>query len=97
MAEISEEAGIFFKTTYEVAGEEAEAALKLPQLPLLLDAFEEKVLAVSEIGDDFGKTAFKEIQTETGYKGKDLVYAASDGADWGSSWAGYGIDTESFG
>ncbi len=72
MSQIREEAGIFFKTTYELSGVEAEAAMMAPQTPALLDAFEKRVMAVDVITDDFGKTAFKEIQTETSYKGKDL-------------------------
>lgn len=72
MSQIQHEAGIFFKTTYELNDEEAIAAMKAPQTEILLDAFEKKVQAVDVINDDFGKTTFKEIQAETGYKGKDL-------------------------
>jgi nondiscriminating glutamyl-tRNA synthetase len=52
--------------------EEAAEIMKVPQLSVLLDAFEKRVLAVDLIGDDFGKLVFKEIQLETGFKGKDL-------------------------
>jgi len=72
MAEIRDEAAVFFRTSYEIKGEEAEAALKAPHLPQLLELLERKVGAVDAIADDFGKTALKEIQTETGFKGKDL-------------------------
>lgn len=72
MAQIKEEAGIFFKTAYELKGEEAMAAMQAPQVGILLDAFEKRVRAIDVINGDFGKIAFKEIQTETGYKGKDL-------------------------
>jgi nondiscriminating glutamyl-tRNA synthetase len=72
MAQIREEAALFFKTTYELVDEEAAEIMKVPQLSVLLDAFEKRVLAVDLIGDDFGKLVFKEIQLETGFKGKDL-------------------------
>ncbi len=72
MSEIRDEAGIFFKTTYEVVGEESKAALGVAHLPQLLDVLERKVRAADSIGDDFGKATLKEIQSETGFKGKDL-------------------------
>ncbi len=72
MSQIKQEAGIFFKATYELNDEEAIAAMRAPQTGILLDAFEKRARAVDVINDDFGKTTFKEIQAETGFKGKDL-------------------------
>lgn len=72
MEDIKGEAAIFFQTEYALGGEEAKDIIKTEHLPLLLDHFESKVQEADVIGDDFGKTAFKAIQKETGYKGKDL-------------------------
>ena len=72
MEEVKVEAGIFFKTSYELKDEEAVTAMQMPQTGILLDAFEKRVLAVDTISEDFGKLTFKEIQAETGFKGKDL-------------------------
>jgi nondiscriminating glutamyl-tRNA synthetase len=46
--------------------------MQMPQTGMLLDAFEKRVLAVDALSEDFGKLTFKEIQAETGFKGKDL-------------------------
>ena len=72
MSEITKEAGVFFNTTYQLSNDEAIEFMKKEQLPLLLDLFEKKLSEVESIDEEFGKRVFKEIQTETGFKGKDL-------------------------
>jgi nondiscriminating glutamyl-tRNA synthetase len=72
MSQISDEAGTFFNTNYKLASEEAVETMKKDQLPLLLDLFEEKLSQIEFIDEEFGKRVFKEIQTETGFKGKEL-------------------------
>jgi nondiscriminating glutamyl-tRNA synthetase len=72
MSEITKEAATFFKTNYELASEEAREVMKSAHLPILLDSFEQKLSQVENIDEEFGKRVFKEIQTETGFKGKEL-------------------------
>ncbi len=72
MEEIKTEAGIFFKSEYQMVDENAKEIMKVTHMPQLLDIFEAKVKAAQTIDNDFGKNTFKEIQAETGYKGKDL-------------------------
>ncbi|MEI8216958.1 MAG: glutamate--tRNA ligase [Eubacteriales bacterium] len=72
MSEITKEAGVFFNTNYQLSNDEAVEFMKKEQLPLLLDLFEKKLSEIDSIDEEFGKRAFKEIQTETGFKGKEL-------------------------
>lgn len=72
IAEIKDEAAIFFKDSFELKDDQAKEVLNVEHIQLLLDVFEKKVLAAEQIDNEFGKMTFKEIQKETGYKGKDL-------------------------
>ena len=72
MSQIADEAAVFFKTSYEITNEEAAEVMKKEHLPLLLDVFERKLNEVEKIDEEFAKGIFKEIQNETGFKGKDL-------------------------
>lgn len=72
LKEISKEADIFFNDIIKPENEEAEEVLKLAHIHELMNIFGEKVKNADAIGQDFGKIVFKEIQKETGYKGKDL-------------------------
>lgn len=72
VGEITNKVDIFFQTEITPENSEAEEILKLVHLPQLLDAFAQKVNQVDIIDEAFGKKVFKEIQKETGYKGKNL-------------------------
>ncbi|QEK11143.1 glutamate--tRNA ligase [Crassaminicella thermophila] len=72
VGEITEKVDIFFKTEIKPADEQAEEILKLDHLPHLLEVFAKKVEEAEQIDEEFGKKAFKSIQKETGYKGKNL-------------------------
>ncbi|WP_129599428.1 glutamate--tRNA ligase [Anaerophilus nitritogenes] len=70
--EIVQKVDIFFKTEIHPRDEEAKEILKLEHLPHLLEVFKEKVEKAESVDEVFGKAVFKEIQKETGYKGKNL-------------------------
>ncbi|NLK73024.1 MAG: glutamate--tRNA ligase [Clostridiales bacterium] len=72
LSQVKEEAAIFFNDDVKPVNEEAEETLKLAHIHELLNIFEEKIKEVDTIDAEFGKITFKEIQKETGYKGKDL-------------------------
>lgn len=72
LSQVKEEAAIFFNDDVKPVNEEAEETLKLAHIHELLNIFEEKIKEVDTIEAEFGKITFKEIQKETGYKGKDL-------------------------
>ncbi|MFZ5966818.1 MAG: glutamate--tRNA ligase [Bacillota bacterium] len=72
VGEIVDMVDIFFKTEIQPEDEEAEAILKLEHLPQLMDVFTEKVKGADIIDEEFGGKVFKEIQKETGIKGKNL-------------------------
>ncbi len=72
LEEIKNEAAIFFSDSIEPENEEAEEVLKLTHIQDLLNIFEEKVKNAGTIDQDFGKMVFKQIQKETGLKGKNL-------------------------
>lgn len=72
VSEVKEKAAIFFQEQITPEDAEAEAVLKLEHLPLLLEGFSQKVADAETIDEEFAKKALKEIQKETGYKGKNL-------------------------
>ena len=72
MAQIVDQVDIFFKTEIQPEDEQAEEILKLEHLPHLLEVLAQKVEDAEVIDEVFGKKVFKEIQKETGYKGKNL-------------------------
>lgn len=72
VGEVEQKADIFFKISIEPEDQEAEEILQLEHMPHLLDSFTQKINNAEIIDEDFGKQVFKEIQKETGYKGKNL-------------------------
>ncbi len=70
LSEIPEHAKIFFGDSV-VIEEEAKEVLEPESAKTVIKAFCDKV-KTNEITEEFGKTVFKEIQTETGIKGKEL-------------------------
>src|SRR5574344_263716 len=57
--------------TFEL-NDEDKAMLNLESSKIVLDKFKEKILKSTDITQDFVKSMFKEIQMETGIKGKNL-------------------------
>ncbi len=72
LAQIVDHIGIFFGDEAKPENDEAAEVIAGEQVPELLKAFKAKLEAISELNDDFVKGVFKEIQTETGIKGKNL-------------------------
>lgn len=72
VGEVSEKVRIFFDDDAKPKDAEAEEVMKMEHVPELLKAFKQKVVNVQLINDEFAKGVFKEIQNETGIKGKNL-------------------------
>ncbi|MGE5474000.1 MAG: glutamate--tRNA ligase [Ignavibacteriales bacterium] len=72
VGEIPEKAAIFFDDNVEPKDIEAEEVMKMEHVPELVKAFKNKVSSVQTIDDEFAKGVFKEIQNQTGIKGKNL-------------------------
>ncbi|HAN10392.1 MAG TPA: glutamate--tRNA ligase [Clostridiales bacterium] len=72
LAQIPEHIGIFFGDTVTVENDEAKEVLIGEHVPTVLKAFKAKVENIDEVNEDFTKGVFKEIQNETGIKGKNL-------------------------
>ncbi len=72
VAEITQNAGIFFNDEVQPENDEAAGILKGEQVPQLLEIFTQKINEADKIDDEFGRTVFKVIQKETGIKGKNL-------------------------
>ncbi|WP_010170051.1 glutamate--tRNA ligase [Bacillus coahuilensis] len=70
-AEIVELSEMFFKNDIEY-NEEAKAVLAEEQVPEVMRVFKEKVEALTELDPAAIKAAIKEVQKETGHKGKKL-------------------------
>ena len=72
IAEIKDNAAIFFRTEIELKDDESKELIKLDHVPQLMDVFKTKIEETEIIDEDFGKRVFKEIQKETGIKGPNL-------------------------
>lgn len=72
LSEIPEKAKLFFEEQIVLEGDEAKEILQMDHIPKLLDVFKEKIEQAEDIDEDFTKKVFKEIQKETGIKGKNL-------------------------
>ncbi len=72
LAEIKDEATIFFSDEIEIKDEAAKDILKLEHIEDLMHIFETKIKEASSIDENFGKAMFKQIQKESGYKGQNL-------------------------
>lgn len=70
-SDIVELASLFFKEEVEFEGE-AESVLKEEQVPTVLKAFAEKVEASADFTASHMQALIKEVQKETGFKGKQL-------------------------
>ncbi|MDQ0255982.1 nondiscriminating glutamyl-tRNA synthetase [Evansella vedderi] len=70
-AEIVELTELFFKDDIDY-NEEAQEVLNGEQVPEVLKAFKEKIEALGDYSSEFIKKSIKEVQKETGHKGKLL-------------------------
>ncbi|KXG74810.1 glutamate--tRNA ligase [Thermotalea metallivorans] len=72
VGEIVDKGEIFFTAEIKPESQEAEEILKLEHLPQLLEVFARKIQGVETVDEDTVQNIFKEIQKETGIKGKNL-------------------------
>ncbi len=72
LAQITDHVGIFFTDTVEFENEEARQVMELDHVKVVLESFKEKIMAAQDIDLAFAKSVFKEVQKETGIKGKNL-------------------------
>jgi len=85
VAQIVELTDLFFQEDVEYS-EAAKEVLKGEQVPVVLRSFRQRLMEAGEIHPDLLKGLFKEVQKETGYKGKALfmpIRAAITGVDHG--------------
>lgn len=71
VAQITELTDLFFQEEYEIT-EEAKAVLMEEHVPQVLNAFLSKISPLETLEAEELKTIFKQVQKETGYKGKQL-------------------------
>lgn len=72
LAQITDHVGIFFGDTVEFEDDKARAVMEPEHVKVVLESFKEKVMATDVIDLAFAKAVFKEVQKETGFKGKNL-------------------------
>lgn len=72
LAQITDHVGIFFGDTAELEDDQAKEVMALEHVTAVLESFKEKVVAADEIDLAFAKSVFKEVQKDTGIKGKNL-------------------------
>lgn len=72
VGEIVDKGEIFFAAEIKPESQEAEEILKLEHLPRLLEVFTQKIQGVETVYEETVQNIFKEIQKETGIKGKNL-------------------------
>ena len=72
VGEIAGKVDIFFDDNVRPKDSEAEDMMKLDHVPDLLKVFRQKVEDAALIDEDYARSVFKEIQKETGIKGKNL-------------------------
>ncbi|WPX08473.1 glutamate--tRNA ligase [Anaerocellum danielii] len=72
LAQIKDKVGIFFDNEVKIEDDEAKEVLKWEHVKHLIDVFENKIKEAGDLTVDTIKALFKEIQKETGYKGKNL-------------------------
>ena len=72
VGEISEKVAIFFDDNVEPKDAEAEEVIKMEHVSNLVKAFKRKVVETQAVDEEFAKNVFKQIQNETGIKGKNL-------------------------
>lgn len=86
-SDIVELSEVFFRSNLELESE-GEAVLAEEQVPTVLKAFADKVQASEEFTPSKMAALIKEVQKETGFKGKQALYANSCSLDWTDAWTG---------
>lgn len=64
--------GFFTKRDVTLEDDEAREIITMPHVPELLTLFKDKIMALGDVTADGVKAVLKEIQKETGHKGKNL-------------------------
>jgi len=72
LSQIKDKVDIFFNNEVKIEEDEAKEVLKWEHVKHLISVFEDKIKNVENLNSDSIKMLFKEIQKETGYKGKNL-------------------------
>lgn len=72
LAQITDHVGIFFGDTVPFEDDKAKEIMEAEHVKIVLESFKEKVMAAQEIDLAFAKSIFKEVQKDTGIKGKNL-------------------------
>ncbi|ADQ05462.1 glutamyl-tRNA synthetase [Caldicellulosiruptor owensensis OL] len=72
LSQIKDKVDIFFNNEVKIEEDEAKEVLKWEHLKHLIDVFENKIKEAGDLTPENIKVLFKEIQKETGYKGKNL-------------------------
>lgn len=72
VGETADKVEIFFNDRIKPKEDETQEVMNMEHVPELLRVFKQKILDAKEINTDFARNVFKEIQKETGVKGKNL-------------------------
>ena len=72
LSQITDHVGIFFADKVEFENDEARGVMEPDHVKVVLESFKEKVETADIIDLAFAKSVFKEVQKETGIKGKNL-------------------------
>jgi nondiscriminating glutamyl-tRNA synthetase len=72
VGEIANKVGIFFEDEVQPKDTEAQEMMNMEHVPQLLKVFAKKIEEAEKVDEEFARGVFKEIQKETGIKGKNL-------------------------
>ncbi|ADQ41717.1 glutamyl-tRNA synthetase [Caldicellulosiruptor acetigenus I77R1B] len=72
LSQIKDRVDIFFNNEVKIEDDEAKEVLKWEHVKDLINVFENKITQLNDLSSENIKALFKEIQKETGYKGKNL-------------------------
>ncbi len=72
LAQITDHVGVFFGDTVVLEDDAAREVMTPDHVKVVLESFKEKVMAADEIDLGFAKSVFKDVQKDTGIKGKNL-------------------------
>ncbi|QSQ08943.1 Glutamate--tRNA ligase [Koleobacter methoxysyntrophicus] len=72
VSEVAEKTRLFFEDSVSPEDDEAREVLKQDHIPHLIEVFREKVKQAPEVDEGFLNRVFKEIQKQTGIKGRKL-------------------------
>ena len=72
VGEIANKVGIFFEDDVKPKDLEAQEMMNMEHVSQLLKVFAKKIEEAEKVDEEFAKGVFKEIQKETGIKGKNL-------------------------